>query len=120
MFADVDVAQLRRKSLALAGVFMQGVEQSPPLRELRLCSPVDEAQRGAQLAYRHPQAFAICQALIAHGVIADFRAPDILRVGFSPLFLRFTDIGRSVDVLCRIMQEQLWRDPVYNVRHKVT
>ena len=120
VFADVDVAQLRRKSLALAGVFMQGVEQSSPLRELRLCSPVDEAQRGAQLAYRHPQAFAICQALIAHGVIADFRAPDILRVGFSPLFLRFTDIGRSVDVLCRIMQEQLWRDPVYNVRHKVT
>ncbi|OFE13608.1 kynureninase [Pseudohongiella acticola] len=120
VFADVDVAQLRQKSLALAGVFMQRVAQSPLLAELQLLSPVDEAQRGAQLAYRHPHAFAICQALIAHGVIADFRAPDILRVGFSPLFLRFADIGRSVDVLSRIMRDELWRDPAYAVRHKVT
>ncbi|MBC53091.1 MAG: kynureninase [Gammaproteobacteria bacterium] len=120
VFADVDIRQLRRKSLALAGVFLQAVEQSPRLSGLCLLSPADEAQRGAQLAYRHPHAFAICQALIAHGVIADFRAPDILRVGFSPLYLRFADVGRSVEVLTRIMQEDLWRDPAYAVRHKVT
>lgn len=120
VFADVAVGQLRQKSLALAGVFMQQVEKSPLLSDLRLLSPVDQTQRGAQLAYRHPHAFAICQALIAHGVIADFRAPDILRVGFSPLYLRFAGIGRSVDVLKRIMQDELWRDPVYAVRHKVT
>lgn len=120
VFIDVDVAQLRHKSLALAGVFMQRVAQSPQLSELHLLSPVNEAQRGAQLAYRHPHAFAICQAWIAHGVIADFRAPDILRVGFSPLFLRFDDIGRSVDVLSRIMRDELWRDPAYTVRHRVT
>lgn len=120
VFTGVDVAQLRQKSLALASVFKQGVEQAPALSALALMSPADEALRGAQLAYRHPHAFAICQALIAHGVIADFRAPDILRVGFSPLYLRYVDIGRSVEVLNRIMQEDLWRDPVFSVRHKVT
>lgn len=120
VFADVDVAQLRQKSLALASVFMQGVEQAPALAALTLISPVDETLRGAQLAYRHPHAYAICQALIARGVIADFRAPDILRVGFSPLYLRFADIGRSVGVLSTIMQDDVWRDPVYAVRHKVT
>ncbi len=119
-FAGVDVAQLRRKSLALASVFKQGVEQAPALSALVLISPADETLRGAQLAYRHPHAFAICQALIAHGVIADFRAPDILRVGFSPLYLRFVDIGRSVEVLNQIMLDDVWRDPVYAVRHKVT
>lgn len=120
VFTDVDVAQLRHKSLALAGVFRHQVAHSPALSGLVLMSPADEARRGAQLAYRHPHAFAICQALIAHGVIADFRAPDILRVGFSPLFLRFADIGHSVEVLNQIMQDQLWRDPAYAVRHKVT
>lgn len=120
VFADVDIAQVRHKSLALAAVFMTQVAQSPALSDLCLISPANEAHRGAQLAYRHPHAFAICQALIAHGVIADFRAPDILRVGFSPLYLRFADIGRSVEVLNRIVRDELWRDPVYAVRHKVT
>lgn len=120
VFADVDVAQLRQKSLTLASVFMQGMEQAPALSALELISPVDAQLRGAQLAYRHPHAYAICQALIAHGVIADFRAPDILRVGFSPLYLRYVDIGLSVEILCRIMQEDRWRDPVYAVRYKVT
>lgn len=106
-----------RAAPGVAG-FLSGTP--PALSALALMSPADEALRGAQLAYRHPHAFAICQALIAHGVIADFRAPDILRVGFSPLYLRYFDIGRSVEVLNRIIQEDLWRDPVFSVRHKVT
>lgn len=120
VFADIDIVQLRQKSLVLASLFMRCVKQLPALSELVLLSPEDEAQRGAQLAYRHPHAFAICQALIAKGVIADFRAPDILRVGFSPLFLRCADIAYGVQVLDSIMRDELWRDPLYSVRHKVT
>jgi len=120
IFADINIVDVRKKSLALADLFLQMVEQVPELCKLTLISPREESRRGSQLAYRHPQAFAICQALIAQGVIADFRAPDILRVGFSPLFLRFTDIGHSVQVLSAIMRDERWRDPVYAVRHKVT
>lgn len=120
VFADIDIVQLRQKSLALASLFMRCVKQLPALSELVLLSPEHEAERGAQLAYRHPHAFAICQALIAHGVIADFRAPDILRVGFSPLFLRYADIAHGVQVLDSIMRDDLWRDPAYAIRHKVT
>ena len=120
IFADINIVDVRKKSLALADLFLQMVEQVPELCKLTLISPREESRRGSQLAYRHPQAFAICQALIAQGVIADFRAPDILRVGFSPLFLRFADIGHSVQVLSAIMRDERWRDPVYAVRHKVT
>jgi len=120
VYRDVDIIQLRHKAIALSELFRTLVEQSSELQDFQLVSPTRPEQRGAQLAYRHPQAYAICQALIAHGVVADFRAPDILRVGFSPLPLRFIDIGTSVTVLVDIMRNERWRDPQFATRSKVT
>lgn len=120
VYRDVDTTALRRKASALSELFRTLVERSPELCGFQLVSPMQAQHRGAQLAYRHPQAFAICQALIAHGVIADFRAPDLLRLGFSPLPLRYVDIGTSVSVLIQIMRDERWRDPQFATRSKVT
>lgn len=120
VYHDIDTAQLSQKARALSELFRTLVESNPELQDLQLVSPIQPQQRGAQLAYRHPQAYAICQALIAHGIIADFRAPDLLRLGFSPLPLRYKDIGTSVTVLTEIIRSELWRDPQYATRSKVT
>ena len=120
VYRDVDIKQLRDKAYGLSELFRTLVEQSPYLRDLQLLSPPQPQQRGAQLAYRHPEAYAICQALIDHGVVADFRAPDLLRLGFSPLPLRYIDISTSVTVLTEIMRNERWREPQYATRSKVT
>jgi kynureninase len=120
VFGDIVIGQVRDKSLGLSRLFMRLMDQYPELADLKCISPTNETERGSQLAYRHPDAFAICQALIAHGVVADFRAPDILRAGFSPLYLRYTDIWQSVETLAQIMREGLWRDERYQTRSKVT
>lgn len=120
VYRDIDTEQLRSKASALSELFRTLVEHSSELQDLQLVSPIKAQQRGAQLAYRHPQAYAISQALIAHGVIADFRAPDLLRFGFSPLPLRYSDISTSVTVLIEIMRSERWRDPHYATRSKVT
>jgi kynureninase len=120
VFDGVKVQALRDKSLALSELFIHLARQHPELSQLLPAFPQDSAQRGAQLAYHHPHAYAICQALIAEGVIADFRAPDILRVGFSPLYLRFEDIWVSVERLAAILKTGAWRDQQISHRGKVT
>jgi kynureninase len=113
VFNGVSLQQLREKSQALSELFIRLLTQQPCLSVLQPGSPADRNKRGAQLAYHHPHAFEICQALIAQGVIADFRAPDILRIGFSPLYLRFKDIWHSVEALAAIMTSESWRKPEY-------
>jgi kynureninase len=81
----VDIADLRARSLELTDAFIAGVEAACP--DLDLATPRDPARRGSQVSFRHPEGYAIMQALIARGVIGDFRAPDILRFGFTPLFI---------------------------------
>ncbi|MDT8429419.1 MAG: kynureninase [Pseudomonadales bacterium] len=120
VFREIDVQTLRDKSLALAELFIVLVQQYPVLSSLLPAFPQESCQRGAQLAYRHPQAYAICQALITAGVVADFRAPDMLRFGFSPLYLRYEDIWYSVERLVRIMTTEAWRDTLSLPRSKVT
>lgn len=120
VFADVDMCQIREKSLALSRLFMRLVAESSALGEVVLDSPADDNQRGSQLAYRHPEAYAICQAMIARGIIGDFRAPDIFRVGFNPLYLSFQDIYSSVRVLADVVASQAWREPRYRQRSRVT
>lgn len=120
VFADVDMGQVREKSLALSRLFIRLVAESSALGELELDSPADDTQRGSQLAYRHPEAYAICQAMIARGIIGDFRAPDIFRVGFNPLYLSFQDIYHSVRVLADVVVSEAWREPRYQQRSRVT
>jgi kynureninase len=115
---DIDMAEVRRASLALSERFIAGVEARCPM--LELASPRNGAERGSQVSFRHPHGFAIMQALIARGVIGDFRAPDILRVGIAPLYIGEAEIDRAVDILEEIMATEAWRDSRYRQRGAVT
>nr|WP_245217492.1 kynureninase [Rheinheimera maricola] len=120
VFHDVDMTQLRDKSLALSRNFAQLVAQHDCLQDLALITPLTDQQRGSQLAYQHPDAYALCQALIKQGVIADFRAPNILRLGFTPLYLRFIDMWTAVEILADIVRTAEYKKAEYAVKQKVT
>jgi kynureninase len=120
VFTDVDMQDIRHKTKQLTSLFVTLASQTPALDSLTLASPTDAEQRGAQLAWRHPQAYAICQALIAAGVVGDFRAPDILRLGFSPLYLRYEDIWHSVQQLASILETGRWQEPQFSQTSRVT
>ena len=106
--------------MALAEYFLKLVEQQPALRDLQLSSPKEPAQRGGQLSFAHPEAYAICQAWGDVGIIADFRSPDLLRVGFSPLILCFEEIERSVQALFEVMLHKTFSEAKFHLRRKVT
>lgn len=88
--------------------------------EFRLVSPGRAAERGSHISYAHPHAPAIMNTLIARGVIGDFRAPDALRFGLTPLYLRYEDIWNAVDALADIMASGIWRSPEYARLGRVT
>ena len=83
-------------------------------------SPRDPALRGSHISFRHPQAWQICQALIARGVIGDFRDPDIMRLGLTPLYLGFEDIVRAGEILRDILESGAYRNPEFSKRNAVT
>ena len=113
------MAALRTKSLALTELFAQQVLAHCP--SLSLASPSLQALRGSQVCFAHPDiAFPVVQALIGRGVIGDFRAPDILRFGFTPLYLRFVDAWDAAQHLQQVLDSQEWRRPEFNQRHAVT
>lgn len=114
----VDMADVRAASIRLSERFIAEVEARCP--DLELASPRDPHARGSQVSFRHPQGYAIMQALIAHNVIGDFRAPDLIRFGFTPLYLSEDDVVDAARVLERVMAERLWDDPAYARRSKVT
>ena len=114
----VDLEDLRAASLTLTDQFIAGVEAACP--DLTLVTPRDHDQRGSQVSFAHPQGYAIMQALIDQGVVGDFRAPDILRFGFTPLFIDATDVARAIAVLAQIMNRGLWDRPEFKTRAKVT
>ena len=120
VFDDIDMALVERKALALGDLYIALVEQRCARFGFELASPRAGAKRGAHVSFSHPQAYAICQALIARAVIGDFRAPDVLRMGFAPLTTRFIDVWRAVDLLCEVMATRAWANPAYAVRSKVT
>jgi kynureninase len=116
----VSLLQVRNKSEALADVFLELIKMNTCLHNLVLCSPEVAKQRGSQLAFSHDNAFAICQALIEKGVIADFRAPNILRFGFTPLYTSFEDVWLAVATLADIVESEMYKKPRFNVALKVT
>ncbi|HRO15795.1 MAG TPA: kynureninase [Paracoccus sp. (in: a-proteobacteria)] len=118
VWKGVDMAALRARSIELTEAFTAGVEADCP--EVTLHSPRDSAQRGSQVGFRHPQAYAVMQALIAAGVIGDFRAPDVLRFGFAPLYNGMDDVGRAVEVLAGILRRGDWDRPEYHRKAAVT
>lgn len=118
VWEGVDMQALRARSLELQQIFSDKVEAGCP--DLTFASPRDAAQRGSQVSFRHPQGYAIIQALIAEGVIGDFRAPDILRFGFTPLYLSPEDVSKAAEILCDVMAESRWDRPEFKARAKVT
>jgi kynureninase len=120
VFKDVDMQQVRAKSIGLSELFIDLVSEDDHLAELKLVSPRDSVERGSQLAFAHPDAYAICQALIERGVITDFRAPDILRIGITPLYTRYRDIGDAVAILADVVGSGVYKREEYSRVQRVT
>jgi kynureninase len=120
LLLDVDPKVLRAKSVALTDLFIDLVEARCSGFGLELASPRAPVARGSQVTLRHPDGYPIIQALIAQGVIGDFRAPDLLRFGFAPLYVRYVDVWDAADALRRVMAERAWDFPEYRQRAAVT
>ena len=115
-FDGIDMATAAAKSTALGDLLIALVEQRCP--EIGIASP--RSARGAQVSLSHPNAYEVCQALIARSVIGDFRPPDVLRFGFPALYVRFADIWDAVEYLSRVLASGEWRDARFAVRNAVT
>ncbi len=113
VFSGLALGELRSKSIALSELFIERIDATSSLNDLELVSPRNSEHRGSQLAYRHSHAFAISQALIDHHVVVDFRAPDIIRFGFTPLYLRYQDVWNAVEILISIVEKKLYTNDKY-------
>lgn len=116
----IDMNEVRAKSVALTELFIAEVERRCAGFGLRLASPRDAAMRGSQVSFHCKDGYAVMQALIAEGVIGDFRAPNIMRFGFTPLCLRYADVVEAAETLERILRNETWHAPEFQKRGKVT
>ena len=119
-FDGVELQAVRDKSVALTSAFIERVDAELAAHGFGLATPRETKRRGSQVSLTHPQGYAIMQALIARGVIGDFRAPDILRFGFAPLYVRFVDVFDAVRTLRAIMDGSEWNRPEFLTRKAVT
>jgi kynureninase len=118
LMSEADMAEIRRKSMALGDFFIAAVET---LTEgFGLSSPREGAKRGSQVSLTHADGFAIMQAMIDRGVIGDFRAPNILRFGFTPLYVRYEDVWTAAQTLADVMAESAWDKPEFKQMEAVT
>ncbi len=120
VFADVETTALHNKARALGELFVELVQKEPGLQELVLESPARSEDRGGQLAFSHPQAWSISRALHKEGVMVDYREPNILRFGFSPLILSFEEIWRATHILRKIVEEKAYDKPEFREKLAVT
>ena len=114
----IDMADIRAASLRLSDLFITEVEAACPA--LTLASPRDPAMRGSQVSFAFENGYAAMQALIARDVIGDFRAPNIMRFGFTPLYLDEGDIRQAVRILADVINNRLWDKPEYLTKSRVT
>lgn len=120
IFAQTDMASLRTKSLALTDLFITLVESRCAAHGVTLITPREHARRGSHVSFEHPEGYAVIQALIARGVIGDYREPRIMRFGFTPLYTRFTEVWDAVEILGEILDNRTWDQPQFKVRNSVT
>jgi kynureninase len=116
---EADMGAIRAKSLALGDLFLSLVEQRCAAHGFKNGSAARH-ERGSQVGLLHPEGYAIVQALIARGVIGDFRAPDMLRFGFAPLYNRYTDVWDAVEALKTVMETRAWDTARFKTRAAVT
>jgi kynureninase len=118
-FDGVAMADLEAKSRRLSQLFIEEVEARCG-SEVQLASPRNPTQRGSHVVFAHPEGYAVMQALIGRGVVGDFRAPDLMRFGFTPLYNRFADMVAAAEILADILANREWDQPRFKVRAKVT
>ena len=119
-FDGLEMAAARAKAGALGDLFIERVEARCACKGLAVASPRQAATRGGQVSFTHPHGWAVMQNLIARGVIGDFRAPDVIRFGFAPLYVRHTDVWDAVEVLGEILDSESWRDARFHTVAAVT
>jgi kynureninase len=117
---EADPAQIEAKGLALGNLFIGEIEARAADPDLALVSPRDPAARGLHVAFAHPQGYALVQAMTARGIVGDFRAPDIARFGFSPLFLSYAEVWDAAHALCEVLGARAWDRPEFRTRAAVT
>jgi kynureninase len=117
---EADPALVEAKGRALTELFIAGVEAGAAGSGLTLASPRDPAQRGLHVSFAHREGYAIVQAMMAHGIIGDFRAPDIARFGFSPLFLSYVQVWDAAQAMADVLVTQAWDRPEFRTRAAVT
>ena len=118
IWETVNIKDVRETSIQLTDQFIKGVEQKCSM--LQLITPRIPENRGSQVSFSFKHGYAVMQACIERGVIGDFRAPDVMRFGFTPLFIDSQDVERALDTLAEIMSKNLWNDPKFQKRNKVT
>jgi kynureninase len=119
VFGDVDMTTLRQVSVSLTDYFIALVDQRLG-DTFKVVTPRDSAVRGSQVSLAHPDAYGVVQALIARGVVGDFRTPDVARFGFAPLYVTHVDVWDAVDRLVAVMAGDEHLHPAYAVRNVVT
>ncbi len=120
VWADVDMHELYAKAQNLCALFTELAEQRCGANGISLFGERDFSTRGSHVCLKHQQAYAIMQALIARGVIGDFRAPDLMRFGFAPLYNSFTNVWDAVEHLAQVLDGRLWDRPEFSERKAVT
>ena len=118
IWETVNIKDVRETSIQLTDQFIKGVEQKCSM--LQLITPRIPENRGSQVSFSFKHGYAVMQACIERGVIGDFRAPDVMRFGFTPLFIDSQDVERALEILAEIMSKDLWNDPKFQKRNKVT
>lgn len=108
LLLEVDLAEVRRKSIQLTGLFMERVDERCREHHFTVLTPREPKYRGSQVALAHPHGSEIIEAMFHRGVVADFRPPDLLRFGFAPLYTRYTDVWDAVETLHAILENGLW------------
>lgn len=119
-FDDVDLRTVRAKSIALTRHFIELIDETCARFGVGIVTPRDEARRGSQVSVSFDNAYPAMQALIARGVIGDFRAPNLMRFGFAPLYVRYVDVWDAVACLQQVLSTDAWNHPDFLRRQYVT
>jgi len=117
---QADMNEVRKKSLALTDLFITLVERRCAQHPLTLVTPREHAHRGSHVSLRHPHGYAVMQALIARGVIGDYREPEVLRFGLTPLYFGYADVWDAVEILADVLDSEVWKQPEFSRRGAVT
>ena len=120
IFKDLSIIEIRDKSIKLSEMFIQLMKQECTEFGFTLFSPKNSEQRGSQISFLHENAYSIIQALISHGIIGDYREPNVMRFGISPLYMRFEDVWNAITCLREIMQTGEWQSEKFKNKNYVT